>query len=322
MTLLADACPIIASYGARDRSLAKAPAQLEQVLTANQVTHDIRVYPGAGHGFLNDHAPGETAGRAGGTGFFDEKLTPSLVEGDRRCFSALGLLHGRDHMRLAECRRSQGRVEHHGVERIDKFVTEGLDRGGHHAGGARAITGLERGEQSVVLGVRSQAALRSTSAQGDQARALAVVEQSRHDLGGATVAGASRHVDMDRTVGLHEALCRRGVIEVGRRIEKCPQAGELPALEVPGRGRGCGWFKYQAQIVDLAHVAQRQRGDHMSAAWLCEHEPLHPQAGQCSPDGGLGEAEALDELRFGDRRTRHEFDADDGAAKALVGGRT
>lgn len=60
MTLLADACPIIASYGARDRSLAKAPAQLEKVLTTNQVTHDIRVYPHAGHGFLNDHAPGET----------------------------------------------------------------------------------------------------------------------------------------------------------------------------------------------------------------------------------------------------------------------
>jgi carboxymethylenebutenolidase len=38
----------------------KAPAQLEQVLTANKVAHDIKIYPGAGHGFLNDHAPGET----------------------------------------------------------------------------------------------------------------------------------------------------------------------------------------------------------------------------------------------------------------------
>ncbi len=59
MTLLADACPIIASYGARDRSLAKAPTQLEHILTAGRVIHDIRVYPGARHGFLNDHAPGE-----------------------------------------------------------------------------------------------------------------------------------------------------------------------------------------------------------------------------------------------------------------------
>ncbi len=136
------------------------------------------------------------------------------------------------------------------------------------------------------------------------------------------VAGASRHADMDRTVGLHEALGRRGVVEVGRRIEKGPQAGELSALDVPGRGGGCGWLEYQAQIVDLAHIAQRQRGDHMSAAWPCEHEPLHPQAGQRGPGGGLGEAEALDKLHFGNWRIRREFGADDGATKALVGGRT
>jgi carboxymethylenebutenolidase len=45
MALLAGACPIIASYGARDRSLANAPAQLEQVLAANRVMHDIKIYP-------------------------------------------------------------------------------------------------------------------------------------------------------------------------------------------------------------------------------------------------------------------------------------
>ena len=60
MTLLADACPIVASYGARDRSLSKAPAALEQILTDHGIEHDVKVYPGAGHGFLNDHAPGET----------------------------------------------------------------------------------------------------------------------------------------------------------------------------------------------------------------------------------------------------------------------
>ena len=75
MALLAGACPIIASYGAKDRSLANAPTQLEQVLAANQVTHDIKLYPGAGHGFLNDHAPGETplwalvAGKFAHTGY-------------------------------------------------------------------------------------------------------------------------------------------------------------------------------------------------------------------------------------------------------------
>jgi carboxymethylenebutenolidase len=86
MTLLADACPIIASYGARDRSLAKAPTQLEQVLTANRVVHDIRVYPGAGHGFLNDHAPGKTplwalvAGKFAHTGYHQ----PSAADARQR----------------------------------------------------------------------------------------------------------------------------------------------------------------------------------------------------------------------------------------------
>jgi carboxymethylenebutenolidase len=85
-TLLADACPIIASYGARDRSLAKAPTQLEQVLTTNQVVHDITVYPGAGHGFLNDHAPGETplwalvAGKFAHTGYHQ----PSAADARQR----------------------------------------------------------------------------------------------------------------------------------------------------------------------------------------------------------------------------------------------
>lgn len=59
MDSLADACPIVASYGGRDLSLRNAPAQLEQVLRAVGVDHDIEVYPEAGHGFLNDHVPAE-----------------------------------------------------------------------------------------------------------------------------------------------------------------------------------------------------------------------------------------------------------------------
>lgn len=53
--VLAGACPIVASYGGRDRSQRKAPARLEQALTELGVEHDIKVYPDAGHGFLNDH---------------------------------------------------------------------------------------------------------------------------------------------------------------------------------------------------------------------------------------------------------------------------
>ena len=54
-TLLASACPIVASFGARDRGLKGAAANLERALAANGVEHDIKEYPDAGHSFLNDH---------------------------------------------------------------------------------------------------------------------------------------------------------------------------------------------------------------------------------------------------------------------------
>jgi carboxymethylenebutenolidase len=52
---LAGGCPIVASFGARDRSLRGAAGQLERALTAAGVSHDVKEYPDAGHGFLNDH---------------------------------------------------------------------------------------------------------------------------------------------------------------------------------------------------------------------------------------------------------------------------
>lgn len=53
--LLAGACPIVASYGGRDRGLPRAPKQLAHALRANDIEHDVTVYPDAGHAFLNDH---------------------------------------------------------------------------------------------------------------------------------------------------------------------------------------------------------------------------------------------------------------------------
>ncbi|MGQ9910231.1 MAG: dienelactone hydrolase family protein [Candidatus Flexifilum sp.] len=47
-------CPIVASFGAQDRSLKGAAARLEAALTAAGVDHDVKTYPDAGHGFLND----------------------------------------------------------------------------------------------------------------------------------------------------------------------------------------------------------------------------------------------------------------------------
>jgi carboxymethylenebutenolidase len=53
------ACPIVASYGAKDRwpGVRKVPGILEPVLTAAGIDHDIKAYADAGHGFLNDHDP-------------------------------------------------------------------------------------------------------------------------------------------------------------------------------------------------------------------------------------------------------------------------
>jgi carboxymethylenebutenolidase len=58
---LPDVCPIVGSWGARDRwpGIRKVPDRLESMLTAAGVEHDIKVYPDAGHGFLNDHDPAE-----------------------------------------------------------------------------------------------------------------------------------------------------------------------------------------------------------------------------------------------------------------------
>jgi carboxymethylenebutenolidase len=53
--LLADACPVVASYGAKDRGLARAPERLTTAMAAHGIPCDVRVYPDAGHAFLNDH---------------------------------------------------------------------------------------------------------------------------------------------------------------------------------------------------------------------------------------------------------------------------
>ena len=54
-SLLADACPIVGSYGAKDRWNRGVADQLERALTAAGVVHDVKEYPDAGHSFLNDH---------------------------------------------------------------------------------------------------------------------------------------------------------------------------------------------------------------------------------------------------------------------------
>ena len=53
---LKGSCPIVGSFGAKDRTLKGAAAKLDKALTANNVSRDVKEYPEAGHSFLNDHS--------------------------------------------------------------------------------------------------------------------------------------------------------------------------------------------------------------------------------------------------------------------------
>ena len=56
--VLRGACPVVASYGKRDRGMPGLAAKLESALTAAGVEHDVHEYPDAGHSFLNRHNAG------------------------------------------------------------------------------------------------------------------------------------------------------------------------------------------------------------------------------------------------------------------------
>jgi carboxymethylenebutenolidase len=53
--VLRGACPIVASFGAKDLSLRGAAAKLDARLERLGVPHDVKEYPGASHSFLNHH---------------------------------------------------------------------------------------------------------------------------------------------------------------------------------------------------------------------------------------------------------------------------
>jgi carboxymethylenebutenolidase len=52
---LAGACPVVGSYGGKDRANRGTARRLAGVLEALGVDHDVKEYPEAGHAFLNDH---------------------------------------------------------------------------------------------------------------------------------------------------------------------------------------------------------------------------------------------------------------------------
>jgi carboxymethylenebutenolidase len=51
---LTTVCPIVGSYGGADKQLLKHAARLEQHLSELGVEHDVKVYDGVGHSFMND----------------------------------------------------------------------------------------------------------------------------------------------------------------------------------------------------------------------------------------------------------------------------
>ncbi len=50
---LRGSCPVVGSYGTRDRTLPLAAPRLRAALAELEVPYDVREYPGAGHGFAN-----------------------------------------------------------------------------------------------------------------------------------------------------------------------------------------------------------------------------------------------------------------------------
>ena len=82
------ACPVVGSFGGADKSPlgARAGQRLDELLTELDVPHDVKIYPGAGHGFMNDHAPEDQTlflrflARVSGTRYDEE----SAVDARRR----------------------------------------------------------------------------------------------------------------------------------------------------------------------------------------------------------------------------------------------
>jgi carboxymethylenebutenolidase len=73
--VLPGACPVIATYGGRDRTLRGAADRLSATLTQAAVPHDVREYPTAGHGFLNQSRPPLVARVVGRAGFREPEAT-------------------------------------------------------------------------------------------------------------------------------------------------------------------------------------------------------------------------------------------------------
>ena len=55
---LTGACPIVASFGAKDKQLSGAADKLRLSLTTKKIDNDVKEYPETGHAFMNPHQAG------------------------------------------------------------------------------------------------------------------------------------------------------------------------------------------------------------------------------------------------------------------------
>lgn len=93
--LLAGACPIVGSYGAKDRGARGAAQRLDLALAVNRVPQDVKEYPDAGHSFMNHHDGRLTdvLGRVIGAGYHG----PSAEDAWARVLAFFG-----EHLRAAD----------------------------------------------------------------------------------------------------------------------------------------------------------------------------------------------------------------------------
>lgn len=52
---LKESCPVVGSFGAKDRTLRGAARRLDTALERDGIPHDVKEYPESGHSFLNNH---------------------------------------------------------------------------------------------------------------------------------------------------------------------------------------------------------------------------------------------------------------------------
>ena len=70
--MLSGSCPVVGSYGAKDRGMKGKAAVLEDALTSVGVDHDVKEYPEANHSFLNHHEGWQSAFDRIGFGYHEE----------------------------------------------------------------------------------------------------------------------------------------------------------------------------------------------------------------------------------------------------------